>query len=93
VVVQKLHNGRSRSNYSLNRVLGEESEDIDEHLFICEKIWVAKQVTYEDTKMVQLAITFRDRILDWYMGLAVSSPQGAPTTIADVKKALINEFQ
>jgi hypothetical protein len=38
-------------------------------------------------------ITFRDHALDWYMGLAVNSPQGAPTTVTDVKKVLINEFQ
>jgi hypothetical protein len=35
---------------------------------------------------VQLAITFRDRALDWYMSLDVNSPQGAPKTVAEVKK-------
>jgi hypothetical protein len=72
---------------------GEGSEDPEKHLFICEKIWEAKKITDEDTKVAQLAITFRDRALDWYMGLVVNSPQGAPTTVVDVKKALINEFQ
>jgi hypothetical protein len=71
---------------------GEGSEDLEKHLFICENIWVAKKITDEDTKVSQLAITFRDRALDWYMGLAVNSPQGA-YNIANVKKALINEFQ
>jgi len=46
----------------------------------------------EDKKVAQLAITLRDRVLDCYMGLTVKIPQGALTTIADVKKALINEF-
>jgi hypothetical protein len=39
-----------------------------------------------------LEITFRDNALDWYMGLTVNNPMGAPTTIAEVKRKLINEF-
>jgi hypothetical protein len=46
-------------------------------LFICEKIWEAKQITDEDTKVAQLEITFRDHALDWYMGLAVNNPNGS----------------
>jgi hypothetical protein len=72
---------------------GEGLEDPEKHLFICENIWEAKQVTDEDTKVAHLAITFRNRALDWFMSLAVNNPQGTPKTIADVKKALINEFQ
>jgi hypothetical protein len=44
---------------------GEVSEDPKKHLFICEKIWEEKQITDEDTKLAQLAITLRDRALDW----------------------------
>jgi hypothetical protein len=45
--------------------------------------------------MAQLAITFRDRVLDWYMSLDVNSKKGAgePKTVAEVKKMSINEFQ
>ena len=42
---------------------------------------------------MQLAITLRDRALDWYMSLDVNSPLGVTRTIADVKQLLINEFQ
>jgi hypothetical protein len=72
---------------------GEASEDPEKNLFICEKIWEAKKITDEDTKLAQLAITLRDRALDWYMSLVVNSPPGVTRTIADVKKLLINEFQ
>jgi hypothetical protein len=72
---------------------GEGLEDPKKNLFIFEKIWETKQITNEDTKVAQLTITFIDRALDWYMGLIVNNPQGAPTTIIDVKKALINGFQ
>jgi len=63
------------------------------HLFICDKIWETKKIIDEDTKVVQLEITFRDCALDWYMGLVVKNPIGAPTIIVDVNKKLINEFQ
>jgi hypothetical protein len=72
---------------------GEGLDDPEKNLFICENIWEAKQITDEDTKVAQLAITFRDRAMEWYMDLTVNSPWGVPTTIVDVKKALINEFQ
>jgi hypothetical protein len=45
-------------------------------LFICEKIWEAKQIADEDTKLAQLAVTLRDLELDWYMSLAVNNPLG-----------------
>jgi hypothetical protein len=35
----------------------------------------------------------RDHALDWYMGLAVNNPTRAPTTVTEVKRKLINEFQ
>jgi hypothetical protein len=69
---------------------GEASEDPEKHLFICENIWEAKQITDENTKLTQLSITLRDHALDWYMSLYVSSPPGVTRTIADMKKLMIN---
>jgi hypothetical protein len=77
----------------LPKFKGEASKDIEKHLFICENIWEAKQITDEDTKLAQLDITLRDCALDWYMSLVVNSPPGTTRTIADVNKLLINEFQ
>jgi hypothetical protein len=77
----------------LPKFWGETSEEPEKNLFICEKIWEAKQITDEDTKLPQLEITLRDHALDWYMRLDVNSPQGIPKTIADMKKILVNEFQ
>jgi hypothetical protein len=68
---------------------GEASEDPEKYLFICEKIWEAKQITDEDTKLTQLAITLRDHALDWYMSLATNNPLGTIRTIANIKKLLI----
>jgi hypothetical protein len=72
---------------------GEASEDPKKHLFIREKIWEAKQITNEYTKLAQLAITLRDHTLDWYMSLATNNPPGRTKTIANINKLLINEFQ
>jgi hypothetical protein len=77
----------------VSRVPWRRVEDLEKKLFICENIWAAKKIRNEDTKVAQMEITFRDRTLYWYMGLAVNIPQGAPTTITYVKKELMNEFQ
>jgi hypothetical protein len=71
---------------------GEASEDLEKHLFICEKIWETKQIIDKDTKLSQLTITLRDCALDWYMSLATNNTPGTTRTIADIKKLLINEF-
>jgi hypothetical protein len=72
---------------------GEASKDLEKHFFICEKIWEAKQITDEDTKLAQLAIMLRDRELYLYMILATNSPPGIARMIGDIKKLLLNEFQ
>jgi hypothetical protein len=71
---------------------GEASKDLENHLFIYEKIYEAKQITIEDTKLSQLTITLRDCVLDWYMILDVNNPPEVTRTITDVKKLLMNKF-
>jgi hypothetical protein len=72
---------------------GEASEDPKKHLFIYENIWEEKQITNEDTKLAQLAITLIYCALDWYMSLATNIPPGTTRRIGYIKKPLINEFQ
>jgi hypothetical protein len=50
------------------------------------KIWATKHITDEDTKVVQLEITFKGCALDWYMGIAKNNPTGVPTTVTEVKR-------
>jgi hypothetical protein len=64
---------------------GDGLEYPEKHLFMCERILEAKRVTYEVEKVAELAITFRNCALDWYMNLAVNNPQGAPGTITKIK--------
>jgi hypothetical protein len=69
---------------------GDGSEYLEKHLFMCEQIWEAKRVTDEATKVAQLAITFINCALDWYMSLAVNHPLLG--TITEINKALVTEF-
>jgi hypothetical protein len=76
----------------LPKFRGEAIEDPKKHLFICAKIWEAKQITNEDKKLAQLAITLRDCALDWYMSLDTNNALGMTRTLTDIKKLLINDF-
>jgi hypothetical protein len=76
----------------LPKFRGEATKNPEKHLFICENILEAKQITDEDTKLAQIAITLRDRTLDWYMSLDVNSASGMTRTLIDIKKVLIKEF-
>jgi hypothetical protein len=58
----------------LPKFKGEVSKDLEKHFFICENIWEEKKITYEDTKLAQLAIMLRDSTLYWYMSLATNNP-------------------
>jgi hypothetical protein len=62
-------------------------------LFICAKIWEAKQITDEDTKLAQLVIMLRDRALDWYMSLDTNNAPGTKRKLEDINRLLINYFQ
>jgi hypothetical protein len=44
-------------------------------------------------KIAQLAMTFRDCALLWYMKYQTTTPVGQTRTLADVRQALLKEFQ
>jgi hypothetical protein len=80
--LSKLHGGSSSTRFKMAGVdptiilpefRGEDSEDHEKNLFIFENIWEAKKITNEDTKVMQLAITFRDHALYWYMSFVVNN--------------------
>jgi hypothetical protein len=69
------------------------SEDPEQHLFICDTIWTVKNVQDDDVKIVQLEMTFRDHALLWYMKYHNTTPVGQTRTLAEVRQALLKEFQ
>ena len=56
---------------------------------LCEAIWTIKQIQDDNIKLVQLATTFRDRALTWYMKYTA----GHNRTLAVVRTAMIKEFK
>ena len=51
------------------------AEDPKQHWFLCESIWTIKQIQDDNTKLVQLATTLRDRALTWYMKYTTIPPR------------------
>jgi hypothetical protein len=69
------------------------SEDPEQHLFVCQTIWAAKNVQYEATKIAQLATMFRGCALVWYMKLKTATPTCQARTFPKIRKALLKEFK
>jgi len=72
---------------------GNGSQDPEQHMFVCEAIWTAKQIQDQNAQIAQLATTFRDRSLVWYMKFQTTIPTGHTRTLAEIKTALILEFK
>jgi hypothetical protein len=61
------------------------SEDQKQHLFICEIIWVAKNVQDEVINIAQLETTFIGYELVLYMKLQSNMPTGQARTLAEIR--------
>ena len=46
---------------------GTGSEDPEQFWFLCEAVWIAKNIMDQDIRRVQLVTSFRDRALTWFM--------------------------
>lgn len=64
-------------------------EDPQQHWFLSEIVWRVKQVIDANMKVAQLATTFRDRALSWYMKFS----GGQNKTLDEIQIALIIEFK
>jgi hypothetical protein len=69
------------------------SEDPEQHMFVCETIWIAKNVHDEGEKIMQLEKMFRGRTLFWYMKLQSTTPSGQTRTLLEITQALLKEFK
>ena len=68
---------------------GTGAEDPEEHWFLCEVVWTIKQIQHDNTKLVQLATTLKERDLTWYMKYTSVHIR----TLAEVRTAMIKEFK
>jgi hypothetical protein len=71
---------------------GVESKYLEQHLFICDTIWIVKNIQDDDVNIVQLATTFRDRALLWYMKYQNTTPAAQTRTLEKVRQTLLKEF-
>ena len=68
-------------------------EDVEQYQFLCEAVWIVKQILDDDINKGQLEKTLRGRALDWFMKF-VQVLTGTPAnTLAEIRKGLIEEFK
>ena len=68
-------------------------DDAKQHWFTYEAVWMVKQTPNDLAKIAQLETTFRERALTWYMKFKATTPPRQVRTLAEIKKALLKEFQ
>ena len=73
---------------------GNGSKDPEQHLFLYDVVWGAKQVQEDDVKKAQLMTTFRDYALTGFMKYYDPSlATVAPKSFAKIRTALKSEFK
>lgn len=77
----------------LPELLGKGNGDADQHQFLCEAIWSAKNIVTAEMKLVEFQTMLRGHALRWYMKYVQSTPQDITKTMNEVKQAFIVEFQ
>jgi hypothetical protein len=60
------------------------SEDPEKHLFVCETIWIEKNVQDEETKIVHLETMFKGHKLLWYMKYHTTTLAGQSRTLEEI---------
>ena len=68
-------------------------EDTYQHWFLCEFVWVMRQVQDEAIKRAQMITTPRGHALDWYMKFYVVQIGVAQKTLDQIREGLIDEFR
>jgi hypothetical protein len=69
------------------------SEDLEQHIFLCETIWVAKNVQDEAINIIHLETTFISHALVWYMKVHSTTPSGQARNLLEIRQALLKEFK
>ena len=68
---------------------GRGNDDVEQHWYLCEAIWRARQ-TPDAGKMIEFQATHRDRALHWFIKWSEAHQNLA---IADVKRRFVKEFK
>ena len=68
-------------------------EDLKQHWFQCEYVWIVKQIQDKNIKKGQMITTLRGRALDWYMKFSTVLVGVVPKTLNEIRLRLIDEFK
>jgi hypothetical protein len=72
--------------------LGKGDEDMEQHWFLCEAIWLSCG-NLDVNKLVNFQTTLRGRYLKWYMkSIEPGNPQGHAFMLSQFKQWFISEF-
>ena len=69
------------------------TKDPEKYWFLCEAVWMVKQVQDNNIKKGKLTLTFQGQELDWYMKFVqvlIGKPQ---KMLAQIRAGLIKKFE
>ena len=72
---------------------GNGTEDLEQHLFLYEAIWMVRLVHNVDIKKAQMIMTLRGRTLDWFMKFYATPSETPQNTIEEIQATMISEFR
>ena len=77
-------NKMARDDIKLPIFNGNELEDPEQHWFLCEVVWIVRQIQDENIKKAQMIMTLRGRVLDWYMKFSIVPAGFVPKTLNEI---------
>ena len=72
---------------------GNRTKDPEKYWFLCEVVWMVKQLQYDDIKKGQLATTFRGWVLDWYINFLQVLTGNPQNNLEEIRMGIIDEFK
>ena len=67
-------------------------EDLEQHWFLCEVVWMVRQVHNTDIRKVQMIMTLRGCALEWFMKFSIVPAGNPEKTLDGIRLMMICEF-
>ena len=68
-------------------------EDLEQHWFLCEVVWMVRLVHNVDLENAQMITTLRGCALDWFMKFCAVPPGTPQNTLDEIRAAMISKFR
>ena len=66
---------------------------LEQYWFLCEAIWMSRQIVDDDVKKIQLPTTVRGHALEWFMRFTRIPQGGTMKTLDEIQTGLFEEFK